>query len=45
MSAHAPTLRAFAEYVRIIGLQAGDRYLVVNPSSTASATRPAGSPA
>jgi acyl-CoA synthetase (AMP-forming)/AMP-acid ligase II len=31
MSAHAPTLRAFAEYVRIIGLQAGDRYLVVNP--------------
>lgn len=31
MSAHAPTLRAFAEYVRIIGLRAGDRYLVVNP--------------
>ncbi len=31
MSAHGPTLRAFAEYVRIIGMRPGDRYLVVNP--------------
>ncbi|WP_048306638.1 FadD3 family acyl-CoA ligase [Halomonas sp. PR-M31] len=31
MSAHGQNLRAFAEYARIVGLQAGDRYLVVNP--------------
>ena len=31
MHAHGPTLRAFAEYVRIIGLRPGDRYLIVNP--------------
>ena len=31
MSAHGQNLRAFSEYVKIIGLQAGDRYLVINP--------------
>ncbi|MCY1259395.1 3-[(3aS,4S,7aS)-7a-methyl-1,5-dioxo-octahydro-1H-inden-4-yl]propanoyl:CoA ligase [compost metagenome] len=31
MCAHGQSLRAFREYVRIIGLQPGDRYLVVNP--------------
>lgn len=31
MSNHGQTLQAFREYVRIIGLEAGDRYLVVNP--------------
>lgn len=31
MSAHGQTLRAFREYSKIIELQQGDRYLVVNP--------------
>ena len=31
MSAHGQNLQAFSEYVNIIGLQAGDRYLVINP--------------
>lgn len=31
MNNHEQTLQAFREYVRIIGLEAGDRYLVVNP--------------
>ncbi|WP_150303722.1 FadD3 family acyl-CoA ligase [Pseudomonas saliphila] len=31
MCAHGQSLRAFNEYVRIIGLVPGDRYLIVNP--------------
>ena len=31
MSGHGQNLRAFAEYVRVIGLGRGDRYLIVNP--------------
>ncbi|WP_170799476.1 FadD3 family acyl-CoA ligase [Stutzerimonas stutzeri] len=31
MNAHGQSLRAFSEYVRIIGLRPGDRYLIVNP--------------
>lgn len=31
MNAHGQSLRAFSEYARVIGLEAGDRYLVVNP--------------
>ena len=31
MSAHGQTIRAFSEYVKVIGLVAGDRYLVINP--------------
>lgn len=31
MNNHTQTLQAFREYVRIIGLVEGDRYLVVNP--------------
>ncbi|MCK0508110.1 FadD3 family acyl-CoA ligase [Aromatoleum anaerobium] len=31
MSAHGQCVRAFSEYVRVIGLVAGDRYLIVNP--------------
>lgn len=31
MYAHGQSLRAFNEYVRIIGLVPGDRYLIVNP--------------
>ena len=31
MSAHGQNIRAFSEYVKVIGLQAGDRYLVINP--------------
>ena len=31
MSAHGQTIRAFGEYAKVIGLQAGDRYLVINP--------------
>lgn len=31
MSAHGQTLRAFSQYARAIGLQAGDRYLIINP--------------
>lgn len=31
MSAHGQLTRAFSEYVKIIGLVPGDRYLIVNP--------------
>lgn len=31
MCAHGQSLRAFNEYVRVIGLVPGDRYLIVNP--------------
>lgn len=31
MTGHGQNLRAFSEYVRIIGLVPGDRYLIVNP--------------
>ena len=31
MSAHGQNIRAFSEYVKVIGLRAGDRYLVINP--------------
>ena len=31
MSGHGQTLQAFREFVRILGIEAGDRYLVVNP--------------
>ncbi|MEF9897793.1 MAG: FadD3 family acyl-CoA ligase [Pseudomonas sp.] len=31
MSAHGQNVRAFNEYVRVIGLQPGDRYLIINP--------------
>ncbi|WP_156949901.1 FadD3 family acyl-CoA ligase [Simplicispira psychrophila] len=31
MSAHGPTIRAFSTWGRVVGLQAGDRYLIVNP--------------
>ena len=31
MSAHGPTIRAFSVWGRVVGLQAGDRYLIVNP--------------
>jgi len=31
MCAHGQTLRAYTEYARVIGLQPGDRYLVINP--------------
>lgn len=31
MSAHGPTIRAFSTWSRVVGLQQGDRYLVVNP--------------
>ena len=31
MSAHAPTIRAFSTWSRVVGLQPGDRYLIVNP--------------
>lgn len=31
MSAHGPTIRAFSTWSRVVGLQRGDRYLVVNP--------------
>jgi acyl-CoA synthetase (AMP-forming)/AMP-acid ligase II len=31
MSAHGACVRAFSEYARVIGLEAGDRYLIVNP--------------
>jgi acyl-CoA synthetase (AMP-forming)/AMP-acid ligase II len=31
MSAHGQNLRAFTEYVRVLGLVPGDRYLIVNP--------------
>ena len=31
MSAHGPTIRAFSTWSRVVGLQPGDRYLIVNP--------------
>ncbi|WP_110970659.1 FadD3 family acyl-CoA ligase [Pseudomonas huaxiensis] len=31
MSAHGQNLRAFGEYVQVLGLVPGDRYLIVNP--------------
>lgn len=31
MSAHGACLQAFTEFVKVLGLQPGDRYLVVNP--------------
>jgi acyl-CoA synthetase (AMP-forming)/AMP-acid ligase II len=31
MAAHAPTIRAFSEWSRVVGLGEGDRYLIVNP--------------
>jgi acyl-CoA synthetase (AMP-forming)/AMP-acid ligase II len=31
MAAHGPTIRAFEEWSKVVGLGAGDRYLVVNP--------------
>ncbi len=31
MSAHGPTIRAFSTWGRVVGLQQGDRYLIVNP--------------
>ncbi len=31
MNGHGQTLQAFREFVRILGIEAGDRYLVVNP--------------
>ncbi|OEY66332.1 FadD3 family acyl-CoA ligase [Marinobacter sp. X15-166B] len=31
MSNHGQTLQAFTEFVRILGIECGDRYLVVNP--------------
>ncbi len=31
MSGHGQNLRAFSEYVKVIGLLPGDRYLIVNP--------------
>ncbi len=31
MAAHGPTIRAFDEWARVVGLKADDRYLIVNP--------------
>ena len=31
MSAHGPTIRAFSTWSRVVGLEPGDRYLIVNP--------------
>jgi len=31
MAAHAPTIRAFREWTRVVGLEEGDHYLIVNP--------------
>jgi long-subunit acyl-CoA synthetase (AMP-forming) len=42
MSGHGQNLRAFTEYVKVIGLVPGDRYLIVNPFFHALATRPDG---
>ena len=33
MARHGPTVRLFREYRDIVGLQTGDRYLIVNPMS------------
>ncbi len=31
MAAHGPTIRAFSEWSQVVGLDEGDRYLIVNP--------------
>ena len=31
MAAHGPTIRAFSEWAQQVGLDAGDRYLIINP--------------
>ncbi|MGH8830815.1 MAG: FadD3 family acyl-CoA ligase [Polaromonas sp.] len=31
MAAHGPTIRAFSAWGQVVGLQEGDRYLIVNP--------------
>lgn len=31
MSAHGPTIRAFSEWARVVGLEEGARYLIINP--------------
>jgi len=31
MSAHSPTIRAFGEWARVVGLDEGARYLIINP--------------
>jgi acyl-CoA synthetase (AMP-forming)/AMP-acid ligase II len=31
MAGHGPTIRAFSEWARVVGLDEGDRYLIVNP--------------
>jgi acyl-CoA synthetase (AMP-forming)/AMP-acid ligase II len=31
MAGHAPAIRAFSEWARVVGLGEGDRYLIINP--------------
>lgn len=31
LSSHGATIKAFSEYARVIGIEPGDRYLIVNP--------------
>jgi len=31
MAGHGPTIRAFTEWARVVGLGEGDRYLIINP--------------
>jgi acyl-CoA synthetase (AMP-forming)/AMP-acid ligase II len=31
MAGHGPTIRAFSEWARVVGLGEGDRYLIINP--------------
>lgn len=31
MAAHGPTIRAFDEWARVVGLNEGDQYLIINP--------------
>lgn len=31
LAAHAPTIRAFSEWSQVVGLDQGDRYLIINP--------------
>jgi acyl-CoA synthetase (AMP-forming)/AMP-acid ligase II len=31
MAGHGPTIRAFGEWARVVGLGEGDRYLIINP--------------
>jgi len=42
MAAHGPTIAAFKAWATAVGLQAGDRYLIVNPFFMPLATKPAG---